>query len=692
MIDGNCALPTPHPMQARPFPAASAPPGRPDPRIQAAPGRWLAPWLCRAGLALFMLLAVLWPGAATHAQSGLTLEPGATHIALTERLDYVTDPARRWSPQQLPPEDAGWLPVREHAGGGNFGHVKHPVWFRIRIRSGLDRPSDWRWVVDHPVLSSINLVTVGEDGRPHNAGLAGVLPMARGEAPRQRVAAMPLQVAAHASVLVLMQIETEGVLRAPVHLYTEAAWGAHDRWLHMVLGSYFGLIAGLLAYNGVLWLRLRDASYGHYVGFGVGIGVYQLGSTGLGAVYAWPGWMAHSTLIMVVAAAWFAAFGLLFTDRFLRLREVAPRLSQVVRASALCWLPALAVLAFVPAGDFIRWVLLPLALWGVSLVLIAGVRGCWLKVPAAPIFLLGWSGLAVAGVMRAVLVQGWVSADSLPYHALLVATALEMVLLSFALADRISLERRARSQAEVTGASERAAREVAQRALQERTRFMAAVTHDLQQPLYALRMVAHNLVLQRGSAPDPGTLAQLQSAVHATNDLTASMMMAVQLHRDEVTPMLQTFHVQPMLDRIEALFSARARERHLRWGVTPSLQVLRTDPALLERMLSNLVSNALRYTHQGGVLLTCRQRQGQLLVQVWDTGPGIEPGEQAALFEPFRRGSAATPGDHGMGLGLSIVSRCASLLGIRLTLRSMPGRGTCFSLWVPCAQEVEGFP
>ncbi len=154
---------------------------------------------------------------------------------------------------------------------------------------------------------------------------------------------------------------------------------------------------------------------------------------------------------------------------------------------------------------------------------------------------------------------------------------------------------------------------------------------------------------------------------------------------NDLQPDTEVFSVQDMLERIDTLFTTRAQERGLRWRVLPSLSQVRSNPLLLERMVGNLVSNAMRYTSAGGVLLSCRSRPGHLLVQVWDTGPGIPAHEQATIFEAHHRGSAARPHDQGLGLGLSIVSRCARLLGIRVGLRSVPGRGSCFELWVPLA-------
>lgn len=232
---------------------------------------------------------------------------------------------------------------------------------------------------------------------------------------------------------------------------------------------------------------------------------------------------------------------------------------------------------------------------------------------------------------------------------------------------------------------ERAARAAARGALDDRAHFLAAVTHDLQQPLYALRLATDVLGRQALQGPGAEALGQMRAALHAADELVTAMLMAARLDGGAPAPRPQVFPVQPMLERLEALFAAQARHKRLSWRVPPSAAWVHSDPALLERMLGNLVSNALRYTDRGGVLLACRERGGTLLIQVWDTGRGMGADERHAVFQAHRRGSAARRGDRGMGLGLSIVARCARWLRVGVSLRSVPGRGTCFELRVPRA-------
>lgn len=236
-------------------------------------------------------------------------------------------------------------------------------------------------------------------------------------------------------------------------------------------------------------------------------------------------------------------------------------------------------------------------------------------------------------------------------------------------------------------AREQVAREEAQHTLEEKTRFMAAITHDLQQPIYALSLATESMVRRRMERLEPETLVQMQSALHSAGELLASLAMNVRLERAALRPEIEDFSVQHMLERMDAMFAARAQQQRLRWRVLPCLAVVRSDPVMLERMVCNLISNAMRYTKQGAVLLSCRKRAAHLLIQVWDTGPGIPEHERSTIFDAYHRGSAAQPQDKGLGLGLSIVSRCAHLLDIRVELRSVPGRGSRFELRVPLAND-----
>jgi signal transduction histidine kinase len=376
-------------------------------------------------------------------------------------------------------------------------------------------------------------------------------------------------------------------------------------------------------------------------------------------------------------------FALEFTRRFLNLRTLANPLHRTIFVLQAGWALIILMHLIWTPGALVAPLIAPAALITTLLIVICGLVGLRRRAPGALYFCIAWSALLGSGTLVALTRGG-----ALPYLPLgdplaMLGAATELMLLSLALGDRMQGERRARAEAEALQLAERVQREAAQQALREKSAFMASVVHDLKQPIYALNLTTTSLA-RRGADPALAShVTSMQFALRAADDLLSSLAMVVRLDRADLKPEIGDFCIQHLLEQVSELFGPLARQRGLDWRVTPSVATVHSDARLLERMVSNLVSNAMRYTRRGGVLLACRLRSDHLLIQVWDTGRGIPADQQVAVFEMHYRGAKANGDEDGLGLGLSIVQRCANLLDIRVSLRSVPGRGSCFSLRVP---------
>jgi PAS domain S-box-containing protein len=218
----------------------------------------------------------------------------------------------------------------------------------------------------------------------------------------------------------------------------------------------------------------------------------------------------------------------------------------------------------------------------------------------------------------------------------------------------------------------------AQRANEAKSHFLAAVSHDLMQPLHAAQLFAHALREQKG---DELTARHLEGALGATENLLAGLLDIARLEGGRLSAQSRDMALADVIDPLAAEFRALADERGIRLHVVATQAWVRSDPQLLRRVLQNFLSNALRYAEGGHVLFGCRRVGDHLRIEVWDTGPGIAPAERAFIFEAFRRGDEAA--GQGLGLGLAIAERTATLLGHPLALRSWPGEGSVFSVSVP---------
>ncbi|MCR6629907.1 MAG: PAS domain S-box protein [Magnetospirillum sp.] len=230
------------------------------------------------------------------------------------------------------------------------------------------------------------------------------------------------------------------------------------------------------------------------------------------------------------------------------------------------------------------------------------------------------------------------------------------------------------------------AREEAERANEAKSRFLAAASHDLRQPFQAMRLFRAALTPFLTDPKAESVAAKLDEAMTAGEQLLNTLLDVSTLEAGIVSARPIPVSAADLIERLAREFQPQVEARGLRLRALPRPALIVTDPVLLERMLRNLLHNAVRYTEKGGILIGARRRGEMLVFQVVDTGIGIAPDQQDKVFEDFYQvGNSSRDRSRGLGLGLSVVARTARLLGHGVTLRSAPGRGSVFSVSVPLA-------
>ncbi|MRD47048.1 response regulator [Caenimonas koreensis DSM 17982] len=238
-------------------------------------------------------------------------------------------------------------------------------------------------------------------------------------------------------------------------------------------------------------------------------------------------------------------------------------------------------------------------------------------------------------------------------------------------------------------------KEIAERAVHLKTRFLASASHDLRQPMHAISLYLDGLAeldLPENIRP---VINDARVCAHDMNDMFRSLLDMSRLDAQQAVPTLSTFSIGPVMSRVEKEFSPLASSRGVRLKVRPCTDHVYSDPVMVERIALNFVSNAVRHTTSGRILVACRVRGRSLRLAVYDTGRGIPQSEQQAIFEEFRQLDAPQtrdPSGGGLGLGLAIVRRLAQALRLPVTVRSTPGRGSMFAVDLPLVHVSRAGP
>jgi len=227
-------------------------------------------------------------------------------------------------------------------------------------------------------------------------------------------------------------------------------------------------------------------------------------------------------------------------------------------------------------------------------------------------------------------------------------------------------------------------KEIAEQANLAKSKFLAAASHDLRQPLHALSLLFEVVKETESNLTRKTLYPKIDTSIDALSSLFNSLLDISKLDAGIVKPTMITFSLGRVIDSIVSQYESEARKKGLKLRVHCIDAIVRSDRIFIERILINLLSNAIRYANTGGILISCHSRNDSILLQVWDTGIGIHHDERDAVFNEFYQlHNPQRDRKQGLGLGLSIVKRLCNLLGCNVELNSIPGKGTTVSVLLP---------
>ncbi|MEG7363214.1 hybrid sensor histidine kinase/response regulator [Pseudomonas citronellolis] len=584
----------------------------------------------------------------------------------------------------------------------NAGYSRSVFWIRLdldyRPQESQD-PAPWLLELAYPPLDRLDLYLPGADGKYQLAQRTGdTLPFASRPISLTNYL-FDLKLAPGKPLRVYLRLESQGSIQAPLTLWSPKAYMENLPGNVYVLGIIYGVLLVMLVYNLFIFVSVRDTSYLYYILYIASFGLYQVSVNGAGIEYFWPNspWWANAATPFLIGSA--SLFGCQFARSFLHTREHSPWVDRTLLA--LMAVGALVMLLAFSASYALSLRLATyLALAFVVVIFSAGILA-WLRgMRVARYFIFAWTAFLLGGTINTLMVLGFLPNVFFTMYSGQIGSALEVGLLSLALADRINAmkEERTRILQESSRKLEQLNLELAN-SNRLKDEFLATVTHELRTPMSG---VIGSLELMQ-TVPMDVELAQYQkTATGSARDMMRmvnDILALIELQAGKLYPRREPFSLRGLFDSLRAQYAPRAEAKGLRFDLQLEENLpdtLEGDAGKLAQTLGYLLDNAIKFTHQGGVSLRVdgqRQSDGVALrVTVQDSGIGFETPADDALYQRFHQLDGSLTREYGgLGIGLALCRQLTELLGGQLQHHSSPGRGSRFVLELNLGQPAQSF-
>lgn len=583
----------------------------------------------------------------------------------------------------------------------NAGYSRSVFWLRLDLqyrpqRLGGQQP--WLLELAYPPLDHLELYLDDGQGDFQLVQRTGdALPFASREI-KQNNYLFELKLQPNQTQRVYLRLQSQGSIQAPLTLWSPTAYLEEQPARIYVLGIIYGVLLVMLIYNLFIFLSVRDTSYLYYILYIASFGLYQISVNGAGIEYLWPNspWWANASTPFMIGAA--ALFGCQFARTFLHTGEHSPWVDRTLLLLMACG-AAVMLLALTVSYALSLRLATYLALLFTVVIFAAGIIA-WLRgMRVARYFIFAWSAFLLGGVINSLMVLGYLPNIFLTMYASQIGSALEVGLLSLALADRINAmkEERARILQE-TGRKLEALNQELANSNRLKDEFLATVTHELRTPMNGVigsLELMDTLELQGEQAQYQKTAAgSAREMMRMVNDILA----LTELQAGKLYPRREPFSLRGLFDGLRAHYAPRAEEKGLGFVLELDEGLPDTvdgDAGKLAQALGCLLDNAIKFTAQGEICVRVRCVGGltdnlPLSIEVIDSGVGFSAPQDASLYQQFHQLDGSMTREYGgLGIGLAICRQLVDLLGGNLSHESQPGQGSRFQLNVPLALPVQ---
>ncbi len=574
----------------------------------------------------------------------------------------------------------------------NAGYSRSVFWLKVDLHytaKDVRAPRTWFLELAYPPLNHLDLYQRDGSGTYRLTSRTGsALPFSSRDVSQSNYL-FKLNFVPDQQQTVYLRLQSQGSIQAPLTLWAGTAYLEQQPLRLYVLGAIYGVLLGMLVYNLFIYLSVRDTSYLYYILYIASFGLYQLSVNGVAVEFFWPNnpWWANAAVPFLIGSA--ALFGSLFARSFLHTAQHSRWINRLLLALVGCGAVVM-LLSLMTSYALALRLATGLALVFTVTIFVAAIKAWYCGQRMARYFIIAWSAFLLGGVVNTLMVLGYLPNVFLTMYASQIGSAIEVALLSLALADRINSMREQQAQI-LFDASQKL--EVLNQQLARSNRlkdeFLATLTHELRTPMNG---VIGSLELMQTVPLDTDLAQYQQTAAGSARDMMRmvnGILTLTELQAGRLSAQPQAFSLRGTLDTLRQQFSVSAQSKGLAFSIDVADELpdrVVGDVYKLLQCLDCLLDNAFKFTHEGAVRLRVvgvPHSDGgvRLSFIVTDTGIGFAFLDEATLYQRFFQLDSSTTREYGgLGIGLAICRQLIELLGGRLTHHSEPLKGSRFQL------------
>lgn len=497
---------------------------------------------------------------------------------------------------------------------------------------------------------------------------------------------------------IYIRVQSTSSMRLPLSIWEPTQFHDTQRPKLLLDGLYFGILLLMFLYNLCLFATVRDISYFYYIAYILSIVVFQLAMTGYGFEYLWPDTPEVNEFLIPLSICAVSVFVLAFGQRILDLKHKAPLLYYFFSIIIILELAGALASLILPYAVVIQSVIV-FAVLVAAFKLYASIQQAIKGIYTAKLFLFAWFTLLCGAISLAATSMGWLPASFLTTNAFMIGSAVEVIVLSFTLAERLNQFNKDKALAE---SHARESLQSMNQSLRETNRikdeFLTTISHELRTPMNGvLGCLQH---MQQGASKDHWDqyLNHADRSARHMMLLVDSLLAYTEVQSGKLQLQNEPFRILELIDRSRLLFADICEKKGISLHLHTDEQLPNTvfgDSYRISQIFNNLIDNAIKFTHSGEITIELdalamdtQSQSMKLRFSVTDTGIGIDADKQAQIFETFRQiDNATSRGYGGLGIGLSVVKSLVDKMDGFIELESRQGNGSRFTVNVPCRYQ-----